>query len=118
MRVCVHVCIVCDPSSLLSPQHDSLFLLPFLSVLHSSLISVGLVLKQLPLFLQFLYFSVHPRSSYHTARRMWKPSYNMTHNTVSQSPPGDGDQDGVGEAGRDKDRIEKSDSGSPGLPAA
>lgn len=41
----------------------------------------------------------------------------MTHNTVSQSPPGDGDQDGVGEAGRDKDRIEKSGSESPGLPA-
>lgn len=40
---CVHVCIVCDPRSLLSPQHDSLFLLPFLSVLHSSLTSVGLV---------------------------------------------------------------------------
>lgn len=42
----------------------------------------------------------------------------MTHSTVSQSPPGDGDQDGVGEAGRDKDRIEKLGSGSPGLPAA
>lgn len=56
--------------------------------------------------------------SYHTARRMWKPSYNMTHSTVSQSPPGDGDQDGVGETGRDKERIEKLGSGSPGLPAA
>lgn len=43
---------------------------------------------------------------------MWKPSYNMTHNTVSQSlsialRPGDGDIDGLGEAGRDKDRFEK-----------
>lgn len=121
LRVCVHVCVVCDTSSLLSPQHDSLFLLPFLSVLHSPLISVGLLLEQLPLFLQFLYFSVHSflfTGSYHTARRMWKPSYSMTHSTVSQSPPGDGDQDGVGEAGRDKDRIEKLGSGSPGLPAA
>lgn len=47
----------------------------------------------------------------------------MTHNTVSQSlsialPPGDSDADGLGEAGRDKDRLEKLDSGSPGLPAA
>lgn len=52
---------------------------------------------------------------------MWKPSYNMTHNTVSQSlsaalPPGD--SDGLGEAGRDKDRLEKPYSGSPGLPAS
>lgn len=45
LRVCVHVCVVCDTSSLLSPRHDSLFLLPFLSALHSPLISVGLFLS-------------------------------------------------------------------------
>lgn len=42
----------------------------------------------------------------------------MSHNTVSQSPsmsppPGDSDQDGIGEAGRDMDRIEKFGSGKP-----
>lgn len=47
----------------------------------------------------------------------------MTHKTVSQLlslalPPGDGDLDGVGEAGSNKDRIEKFVSGSWGLPAA
>lgn len=104
--VYVHVCIVCDSGSLLSPQHDSLFLLLFQSVRHSSLISVGLCLEQLPLFLHsyISMFTLVPlQSSYHTARRMWKPSYNMSHNTVSQSPsiappPGDGDRDGVEEA--------------------
>lgn len=61
--VCVHVCIECDPSSLLSPQPDSLFLLPFLSVVHASLISVGLLSRAASSFPASLYFSVHPPSS-------------------------------------------------------
>lgn len=60
----MNVCVFCvSPSSLLSPSYDSLFLLPFLSVLHNSLTSVGLmswVASSLPVF---LYFSIYPRSS-------------------------------------------------------
>lgn len=65
--VCLYAClgIVCypPPSSQLSPWYDSLFLLPFLSVLHNSLISVRLVSWAASSFPVFLYFNIHPRSS-------------------------------------------------------
>lgn len=64
VHVCMHVWVLCvAPSSQLSPWYDSLFLLPFLSVLHNSLISVRLVSWAASSFPVFLYFNIHPRSS-------------------------------------------------------
>lgn len=63
MSVCMSGYCVLPPSSQLSPWYDSLFLLPFLSVLHNSLISVRLVSWAASSFPVFLYFNIHPRSS-------------------------------------------------------
>lgn len=71
---------------------NSLLLLPFLSLLHNSPhFGWAGVWRQLPLSLHScisLQALVPLLGCYNLGRRMWTPSYNMTHATVSQSCSG------------------------------
>lgn len=91
MSLCVHVCLCVVYAYALcwATECNSLLLLPFLSLLHNSShfgwagVLGGFLFSCIPIFHYsplFLFLG-----SYNTARRMWKPSYNMTHGTVSQS---------------------------------
>lgn len=122
----MNVCVFCvSPSSLLSPSYDSLFLLPFLSVLHNSLTSVGLMSWVASSFPVFLYFSIYPRSSSGALTIREDVESQLQYDTQHSVPIPEHGPTSWGrwsgwcrKAGRDKDRTEKFVSGSWGLPVA